>query len=112
MDNLKVGLRMISIYNFEKALKINWLKRKLVQTDEQWNILFLEIYRSFDKLFTLGGEWYADTIKLVDNMFWQCVIEYWRPFCKNQMTRTNCEILQSCIWYSSIISEILLYYPI
>ena len=26
MDNLKGGLRMINIYNFEKALKLNWFK--------------------------------------------------------------------------------------
>ena len=70
MDNLKGGLRIINIYNFEKPLKINWLKRKLVQTDAQWNILFSEIYKSFDKLFTLGGEWFAHKNKIVDNMFW------------------------------------------
>ena len=70
MDNLKGGLRIINIYNFEKPLKINWLKRKLVQTDAQWNILFSEIHKSFDKLFTLGCEWFAHKNKIVDNMFW------------------------------------------
>ena len=110
MDNLKGGLRMINIYNFEKALKINCLKRKIVQTDAQWNNLFSLTYKSFDKLFTLGGEWFAHKNKIVDNMFWKCVIDYWRPFCKNQIPRTNCEILQSCISYNSLISETPFYY--
>ena len=40
MDNLKGGFRMINIYDFEKALKVNWLKQRDIQTDAQCNILF------------------------------------------------------------------------
>ena len=48
---------MIDIYSFEKSLKINWLKRKFLQPNTQWNTLFHEMYGSLNRVYKLDGEW-------------------------------------------------------
>ena len=48
-DYFEGGLKMIDIYSFEKSLKINWLKRKFLQPNTQWNTLFYEMHGNFKK---------------------------------------------------------------
>ena len=43
--------------------------------------------------YILGCEWFANTI-IFDNISWQSVFDYWRPYYNNQILRTYDEILQ------------------
>ena len=56
-DYFEGGLKMIDIYSFEKSLKINWLKRKLLQPNTQWNTLLHEMYGSLNRVCKLSSEW-------------------------------------------------------
>ena len=81
------GMKMIDIYNFEKGLKINWLKRKLLQPNTQWNILFSEMYGTLDNLYKLGGEWATSKRFVNENQFWRSVFESWSEYCKNKLPK-------------------------
>ena len=64
---------MMDIYNFEKALKIKWLKRKFSQPKTQWNSLLFEMYGNLDKLYKVGGEWAISSRIGIENQFWTSV---------------------------------------
>ena len=107
----KGGLKMVDIYEFEKALKINWLKRKMCQIDAQWVSLFSEIYHGSDKLYTFGGDWAIESNIAEQNLFWISVFKSWKTFCQRNIPSNNTEIAQSCLWYNSLLSDTLLYFP-
>ena len=43
-DYTSGGMKMIDIYNFERALKVIWIKRLMYQKKSLWNQLFEETY--------------------------------------------------------------------
>ena len=55
-NNFNRGLKMINIFEFEKVLKVNWIKRIHNQIGAQWNILLSNCYGNLNNLFNLGGE--------------------------------------------------------
>ena len=110
-DYFDGGLKMLNIFSFEKALKVNWIKRLLFQSKTQWTILISEIIGKLNlsNLYKYGGEY----ISVVDhklNDFWQNVFSYWKILCKNHLINSNSDILQSCLWYNAQISSEPLYY--
>ena len=42
---------MIDMYNFERALKVSWIKRLMYQQKFLWNQLFDETYKNTDAFF-------------------------------------------------------------
>ena len=110
-DYFDGGLKMLNIFSFEKALKVNWIKRLLFQSKTQWTILISEIIGKLNlsNLYKYSGEY----ISVVDhklNDFWQNVFSYWKILCKNHLINSNSDILQSCLWYNAQISSEPLYY--
>ena len=51
------GLKMISIFNFVKALKISWVKSLIADKNPPWYGLFVESYGEPKYLTVMGGEW-------------------------------------------------------
>ena len=85
---------MIGIYSFEKSLKINWLKRKFLQPNTQWNTLFHEMYGSLNRVYKLDGEWAISKKKIAcENKYWKSVFESWSIVCKS---KTLAIILKFC----------------
>ena len=45
-DCMSGGMKMVDIYNFERALKVNWIRKLLSQKKSLWNQMFEQIYKS------------------------------------------------------------------
>ena len=92
-------MRMVDIFNFEKSLKLSWLKQLNIDNKKPWLLLLQESINSFQKLYTLGPEW---SLNLIPNLnpFWQTIFKYWVEFCRNNHAYSFEDILQSSIWYN------------
>ena len=66
-DYLKGGLRMVDIYEFEKSLKLGWMKLP-------WNLLLQESCKNIFKMFYVGPEWFQQQLPNL-NRFWCNVFE-------------------------------------
>ena len=47
------GMKMINIYNFDKALKTSWIKRLITQPNSQWYRLMTVMYENFSQFLIL-----------------------------------------------------------
>ena len=98
------GLRMINIQNFEKAVKLNWIKQILFNKEPIWYQFLLNTVGDLNNLLTLGTAWWSvNKIKL--NLFWKAVFTYWMETCKSQKIKSNVDILTRSIWYNSFMSR-------
>ena len=97
-DYLDGGLRMINLFNFEKAQKIKWLKYILQKEQHTYN-LFLEEMRNLESITLFGGEYCAKFCKLL-NPFWKAVFMYWAEFCASQQIKSNEDISNSALWFN------------
>ena len=75
-DYLKGGLHMVNIYNFEKSLKLVWMKNILSKFKSPWNLLLQESCKNLKQMIYIGPEWFQKHIKDV-NPFWYDVFENW-----------------------------------
>ena len=60
---------MIDIFSFEKAFKVNWIKRILFQHDAEWKILLSVTHDGLNRIFNLGGEWSKQMSQKAKNKF-------------------------------------------
>ena len=97
-DYLDGGLRMINLFNFEKAQKIKWLKYILQKEQHTYN-LFHEEMRNLESITLFGGEYCAKFCKLL-NPFWKAVFIYWAEFCASQQIKSNEDISNSALWFN------------
>ena len=107
-DYIDGGLRMINIQNFEKAVKLNWIKQILFNKEPMWYQFLLNTVGDLNNLVTLGSVWWSvNKIKL--NPFWKAVFTYWMEACKSQKINSNVDILTNSIWYNSFMSKSNMY---
>ena len=106
------GLKMINVHNFEKALKTSWVPKLLFHQKSQWYKLLLATHESLDKLLIFGDKWVPQFLQKVTNRFWKNVLIDWSDMGKKQPVFNASDILQSCIWFNSKISENLLFFMI
>ena len=79
---------MINIQNFEKAVKLNWIKQILFNKEPMWYQFLLNTIGDLNNLVTLGSVWWSvNKIKL--NPFWKAVFTYWMEACKSQKINSN-----------------------
>ena len=102
-DYTSGGLKMIDIYNFERSLKVSWIKRIMNQKESLWNKLFHETYKNANNFIKFGDRWCSKMLPIIKNPFWIDVCKDWSLLCQKQQITTNSDILQSCIWYNSKI---------
>ena len=60
-DYIKGGLRMVNIYNFEKSLKLVWMKNILSKFKSPWNLLLQESCKNLKQMIYIGPEWFQNT---------------------------------------------------
>ena len=97
------GLKMINVNNFEKGIKISWIKRLLTNQTSQWYELIKGICPNIDNILIFGDGWCKTILNSITNPFWINVLEYWNKFCEIQRSQKTDEILTTCIWYNSDI---------
>ena len=88
---------MVNIYNFEKSLKLVWMKNILSKFKSPWNLLLQESCKNLKQMIYIGPEWFQKHIKDV-NPFWYDVFENWILFCRNQTVKSGKHLLSSSIW--------------
>ena len=54
-DYLNGDLKMINIFNFEKALKLNWIRKVIHQTEASWKLLLLDSDYKLSNITLIGG---------------------------------------------------------
>ena len=71
------GMNMINIFNFEKAIKVSWIKKIIFQTNSQWYKLLFCMHSEFNKILQFGDDWCTKLLGKVQNQFWQNVLNDW-----------------------------------
>ena len=49
LSYMQGGMKMINIHNFDKSLKISWIKKLITQPNSQWHKLLTVMYRNINK---------------------------------------------------------------
>ena len=97
------GMRMINIRVFIKALKISWIRRVILNSDNNsWYALSTIDFQKFLSL----GQGYANNIKQhTENPFWKEILQNWFDYCNNLKIETTNHILDSPLWYNRNLSN-------
>ena len=99
------GINMINIFNFEKALKVSWMKKLISKPNSQWHKLINILYKDLNMILTHGDQWFDKITHKIHNQFWQDVLKAWNILNKQLKAKEDQEILRYCIWYNSKISK-------
>ena len=105
------GLQMINIHNFEKSLKVSWIEKMFKQQSTQWFKLLTTAYKNITQIINFGDQWYIKILPKVQNLFWQNVLNDWGTFIKIRAVKNANQLVRSCIWYNSHISQNALFFP-
>ena len=105
LSYMQGGMKMINIHNFDKALKISWIKKLVTQPNSQWYKLLTVMYENINKTVIFGDQWYNEMSLTVHNQFWHNVLKDWQTLNKIQQAQNESELLRNCIWYNSQISK-------
>ncbi|MCG7876954.1 MAG: reverse transcriptase family protein, partial [Candidatus Thiodiazotropha endolucinida] len=93
------GLRMIKIDKFIDSLKVTWLRRILVNSNEQsWSRLSRVDFR---KLIIFGDGYAKHCASNLRNPFWIDVLNSWKGFLQCNTANQVEDVLQSPIWLNS-----------
>ena len=93
------GLRMIKINKFIESLKVTWLRRILISTNEcSWNRLSRVDFR---KLVIFGDGYAKLCASNLSNPFWIDVLNSWKAFLKCNPASQTEDVLNSPIWFNS-----------
>ena len=107
------GMNMTNKYNFEKALKVAWVKRIFTQPTAQWCNLLEVTYKNISKILLFGDNWCPKTISKIYtcNSFWKDALKDWKLLVQIQLKTNNTQPRRHCIWYNSQFSDKQLFYP-
>ena len=93
------GQRMIKINKFIESLKVTWLRRILISTNERsWNRLS---HVDFGKLVIFGDGHAKLCASNLSNPFWIDVLNSWKAFLKCNPASQTEDVLNSPIWFNS-----------
>ena len=93
---LNGGLKMTNIFNFEKLMKIRWLKQIFSSNVKSWlNLLLRDL--NLTCFSTLGSQWCLSVMHKL-NPFWKIVFTYFNEFCQFVKPKTNLDISCMSLW--------------
>ena len=102
------GLKMVDVYSFLAAMKINWLKRLKESTNSSlMNKLTALINPQLIYLSTIGGEVSYNLMNYLcdSNFFWFDVVKHYRRAYSICTPETPQEFLSECIHFNSYIQK-------
>ena len=89
---------MTNIFNFEKSMKMKWLKTAITDIGKHWLCLLLQDV-DIKKLASVGSQ-YCESLVYKLNPFWKAVFIYFKDYVQNLTFKTAEDILTSSIWYN------------
>ena len=93
---------MINVSSFITALKVSWLRRLIIYSN---NDSFSHLSKlNYSKLYSLGDVYSAEMLKHIHNPFWKNILESWKTFLKSFKIGELEEIIFSPLWEISQIS--------
>ena len=102
-DKMDGGVKMPSIINYNKAMKLTWISRLLNTDQSQWvNVFESDTGLKVKDLFRFGGE-YAKTQVVIKNDFWGEVLQYWGEYNKTIPVKNTKNIALSKLWFNNNI---------
>ena len=102
-----VGLRMVELKSFIKALKVSWFRRILQQTGTGgWKEL---AFINFTEIFSFGGVYAAKLSSEFQNPFWKDLMQVWSDFCKAVPFENIKQILICPLWHNERIGNAQLF---
>ena len=94
-----LGLKMTNIFNFEKSMKMKWLKIAIMDIGKHWLSLLLQDV-DLKKLASVGIE-YCESLVYKLKPFWKAVFMYYNDYIQHLTFKTAEDILTSSIWYNT-----------
>ena len=104
------GLAMIHVYNFERSLKIRWVKHIISGRNCAWLTLLNHEIKDLNKLALLGGDWLNHRISNL-NPFWKTVFSYFMELCRKVKVHSRQDIVSSSLWFNTHIGTDNLFFP-
>ena len=97
------GLRMVNVSVFITPLKVTWLRRLILFSDnDNWSILSRI---NLNKLFSLGDAYSNTIIKDIRNPFWKNVLESWIQYIWSVKTDSLVKIMYLPLWGNTQINK-------
>ena len=106
--HLNGGLKMTNLYNFEKSMKLRWLKQIFISHGKIWLDLLLNDI-NLSCLSSLGSQWCLSIIHKL-NPFWKTVFTHFNQFCQHVKAKTNLDILCTNIWLNKPLGTEKIYF--
>ena len=96
------GLRMVNVSVFITSLKVTWLRRLIMFSDnDNWTSLSRI---NLNKLFSLGDSYIRTVINDLRNPFWKHTLESWVQYIHSFKIDTLIKTIYSPLWGNSLIN--------
>ena len=99
---------MTNIYNFEKSMKIRWVKQIFISSGKSWLDLLLNDI-NLTSLSSLGDHWCLSIMQNL-NPFWKTVLQYFNEFCQLVKPKTNLDISCTSLWLNKQLGTENIYF--
>ena len=97
------GLRMVNVNEFITSLKVTWLRRLIIFSDnDNWSSLSSI---NLNKIFSLGDTYSKTVIKDLRNPFWKNILESWVKYLRSYKIDSLVKVMYSPLWGNSQIHE-------
>ena len=97
------GLRMVNLNEFITSLKVTWLRRLIIFSDnDNWSSLSRI---NLNKILSLGDVYSKTVIKDLRNPFWKNVLESWVKYLRSYKIDSLVKVMYSPLWDNSQIYE-------
>ena len=97
------GLRMVNVNAFITSLKVTWLRRLIIFSDnDNWSSLSRI---NLNEILSLGDVYSKTVIKDLRNPFWKNVLESWVKYLRSYKIDSLVKVMYSPLWGNSQIHE-------
>ena len=105
------GLNMIDVNNFDRALKITWLRRFYSSCNTPWFKVAIHYLNSVKKLIMLGSIYSFKLSKRICNKFWAQAVDYWSTLIVDNPVNDTNDASKESLWSNPKVSKVEMSLP-
>ena len=83
------GMKILNIYNFEKAPKVSWIKKLITQPHSECYKLLVAMYGNIDLILIFGDKWYSKILPKTHYQYGYNVLKDRNTLIKIQKAKNN-----------------------